>query len=209
MTLFKPFTVLLALFCALHLPMATAARSIVINVYTHDDLAKISDAQLNHDYFQHWIDEMRQITEHPVEVVFRRNIPGITDIAYSDKSAAQTLEEFTDIVGRRSEAKPHSLLKKFLLLTNDPYEKFGFSHLAGLAYVRQYSAIASISHYQVPAHELGHTFSADHESAEVLFNPWVCETYTFAPRIPIRSNCYRYSDKNRQNIADYIRINAN
>ena len=50
--------------------------------------------------------------------------------------------------------------------------------------------------------------SATHEDAELKFNGWVCETYTH-PRVPARSNCYRYSDKNRANIADYLKYNSN
>ncbi|NKZ99033.1 hypothetical protein GTA26_28905 [Rhodococcus hoagii] len=38
---------------------ASAARSLTVNVYIHDDLADMQDAQLHNDYFEHWLKEMR------------------------------------------------------------------------------------------------------------------------------------------------------
>ncbi|RWU26842.1 hypothetical protein DM813_03145 [Pseudomonas alkylphenolica] len=206
MTALRPLGILLALLFTLYLPSATAARSLVVWVYAHDDLADISDAQLNKDYFQHWIDEMRLITNHPIEVIFERNVPGITDITYSSMSAASLLAMFSNQssdIDHQRERSP-SYLNKSILLTKEPYDKSESGLLAGLAYVKQTTAIASLATFVAPAHELGHLFSATHNDAEVNFNGWFCETYTFETRLSLRSNCYRYSDKNRQNIADYI-----
>ncbi|MBH3426770.1 hypothetical protein [Pseudomonas alkylphenolica] len=207
MTAFRPLGILLALLFTLHLPSATAARSLVVWVYTHDDLADISDAQLNKDYFQHWIDEMRLITNHPIEVIFERNVPGITDINYSSMSAASLLAMFSNESSDRDHQRERSpsYLNKSILLTKEPYEQSEPGLLVGLAYVKQTTAIASLETFVAPAHELGHLFSATHDDAEVNFNGWFCETYTFETRLSLRSNCYRYSDQNRQNIADYIK----
>lgn len=207
MTVFKPFASLLALLCALHLPSAMAARSLVVWVYPHDELADISNEQLNKDYFEHWIEEMRLISNHPIEVIFQRNVPGITDIDYSAMSGTEILALFTQEASYRPESNPASFLKKHMLLTKEPYDKNGLNYNGGLAYFKQSTAIASLATFAAPAHELGHMFSATHEDAQVNFNGWFCETYTH-PRVPLRSNCYRYSDKNRQNISDYINANA-
>ncbi|MFQ6575240.1 hypothetical protein [Pseudomonas sp. UM16] len=201
MPLLKRITLLFALAFTLHLPSAVAARSLVISVYPHNELAAISDEQFNKDYFQHWLDEMRLFTNHPIEVIFKRNVPGITDIDYSDMSSLQLLETFSQQIPERS------YLNKHILLTEGVYDRSGLNYNAGLAYEKGVTAIASITTYSSAAHEIGHMLSATHEDAEVKFNGWVCETYTH-PRVPLRSNCYRYSDKNRQNIADYIQANS-
>lgn len=208
MTVFKPFALLLFLFASLHLPSAVAARSLVVWVYPHDELADISDEQLNKDYFQHWLDEMRQFTSQPIEIIFQRNVHGITDISYSGMTSNEILDLFTQEITYRPEAQLFSFMKKHLLLTREPYDRSGLNYTAGLAFIEQTTAIASLAVYAAPAHELGHMLSATHEDAEVQFNGWFCETYTH-PRVPLRSNCYRYSDKNRENITNYIKYNSN
>lgn len=207
MTVIKPLSLLLALLCTLHLPSAMAARSLVIWVYPHNELADISDEQLNNDYFQHWLEEMRLVTDKPLEVIFKRNVPGITDISYDGMTGDELLKQFTNEIAYRPEAQPFTLMRKHLLLTQNPYDRSGLNYVAGLAYYKQTTAIASLAVYTAPAHELGHMLSATHEDAQVNFNGWFCETYTH-PRIPLRSNCYRYSDKNRQNITDYLNANS-
>lgn len=92
-------SILFGLSLCLQLPSASAARSLVVTVYLHDDLSDIADAQLHHDYFQHWLDEMHTFTKHPVELIFRRNVPGITDIAYHGLPSTEILQAFTREIG--------------------------------------------------------------------------------------------------------------
>lgn len=194
--------------CSLHLSAVMAARSLVVTVYPHNELANLSDAQLDKDYFKHWLDEMRSFTNHPIEVIFRRNIPGITDLDYRGMSSSEILQAFTEQEKYLNSSRPFSFLNKHLLLTRDSYDKSGLNYNAGLAYIKGNTAIASMAAYGAPAHEIGHMLSASHEDAELKFNGWVCETYTH-PRVPARSNCYRYSDKNRENIVSYLKYNSN
>lgn len=199
---------LFVLLLTLQVPDAQAARSLIINVYPHDELGDVSDQQLEKEFFQHWLDEMRSFTPHPIEVVFHRNVQSVTDIDYSDLASQQLLDQFTEAVRFQTSLTPFPYLQKHLLMTRNSYDKRGLNYNAGLAYFKQNTAIASVSHYSAPAHEIGHMLGATHEDAELSFNGWVCETYTH-PRMPARSNCYRYSDQNRANILEYLKYNSN
>ena len=203
----KTLTLFFSLLLSLQLPCAVAAKSLIVTVYLHDELTSISDEQLHNDYFQHWIDEMRSFTAHPTELILRRNVAGITDIDYQGLPSSQILEAFTQGVLELTSNHPFSLMNKHLLMTRNSYDHSGLNYNAGLAYFKQNTAIASLAAYSSAAHEIGHLLSATHEDAELKFNGWVCETYTH-PRIPARSNCYQYSDKNRANIADYLKYNS-
>ncbi len=199
----------ISLVYSLFLPSAWAARTLVITVYPHDELAGISDQQLHDDFFQHWLDEMRSFTQHPIEVIFQRAIPGLTDIDYGAMTATQVLDAFTQEIDVQRSARPFSFMNKDLLLTMDSYDRSGLTFVAGLAHPSGTTAIASMTTYAVAGHEIGHMLSATHENARTDFNGWFCETYMFPARIVLRSNCYRYSEQNRAAIADYLKNNSN
>ncbi|BDM25505.1 MULTISPECIES: hypothetical protein [Pseudomonas] len=199
----------LGLACSMILPSAWAARSLVVTVYPHDELAGISDKQLQDDYFQHWLDEMRSFTQHPIEVIFQRAIRGLTDIDYRAMSSTQILDAFTEEITTQRSARPFSFMNKDLLLTKDSYDRSGLNFVAGLAHFNGNTGIASMVTYAAPGHELGHMLSATHDNAKTEFNGWFCETYMVPNRVPLRSNCYRYSDQNRAAIADYLKHNSN
>lgn len=198
-----------SLTCSLILPSAWAARTLVITVYPHDELAEISDKQLHDDYFQNWLDEMRSFTHHPIEVIFQRSISGLTDIDYRAMTSNQILDAFTEEIHVQRSARPFSFMNKDLLLTKESYDRSGLNFVAGLAHISGNIGIASMSSYAVPGHEIGHMLSATHENAETDFNGWFCETYMVPARFKLRSNCYRYSELNRAAIADYLRDNSN
>ncbi|HGA2316364.1 TPA: hypothetical protein ACIRVE_000881 [Pseudomonas putida] len=199
----------LGLACSMILPSAWSARSLVITVYPHDELADISDKQLRVDYFQHWLDEMRSFTPHPIEVIFQRSIRGLTDIDYRAMSSNQILDAFTEEITTQRSARPFSFMNKDLLLTKHSYDRSGLGCVAGLVHINGNTGIASMVTYAVPGHEIGHMLSATHENAKTEFNGWFCETYMVPNRVPLRSNCYRYSDQNRAAIADYLKRNSN
>lgn len=208
MSVSRLFALSCGLVLSLQLPAASAARSLTVTVYVHDDLADMSDEQLNKDFFQHWLDEMRSFSQRSIEVIFQRKVEHITDIAYAGMPSAKLLEAFTRQLHEQRRHPFFSFMDKQLLLTGNSYDHSGLNYTAGLAYLKQNMAIASVAAYGAPAHEIGHLLGATHEDAELKFNGWVCETYTH-PRVPARSNCYRYSDKNRANIADYMKYNSN
>ncbi len=198
-------TLPLALAAMFHATFAGADhRSLSIWVFAHDELADISDEQLQQDYFANWLVEMRQIQDVPIEIHFRRQTPGLTDLSYSEMDGLNALSAWSDATAawHRQQNQPGGMVR-YLLLTRNPLDKEGTT--LGLAHQTGTAAIASIHSYATAGHELGHTLSATHEASEVLFNGWFCETYMFPTRLSIRSNCYRYSDRNRENIATYLK----
>lgn len=190
------------------LPQTVLARSLVVTVYLHNDLAGESDEQINTNFFGHWLKEMHTITQHPVELIFRRNVEGVTDINYAGKPSREVLDTFTAAIKDSEAGKLFSHMNKHLLMTRGSYDHRGLNFNAGIAFQKGNTAIASVAVYGAAAHEIGHMLGATHEDATVNFNGWACETYT-KPRLPLRSNCYRYSDKNRATIVDYLKYNSN
>ncbi|MFJ4374990.1 hypothetical protein ACIP1T_20590 [Pseudomonas japonica] len=197
------------------LPLAIAAlfhttfvgaghRSLTVWVFAHDELAELSNEQLKTDYFDDWLNEMRQVANIPIELHFRRQAPGLTDLDYRGMDGLKALSAWADASGawRRQQNSPGGM-SRYLLLVRDPLDDSGTT--LGLAHQTGSAAIASIRSYATPGHELGHTLSATHEASEVLFNGWFCETYMFPTRLSVRSNCYRYSQTNREHIATYLK----
>ena len=200
----------LALALSFHTPAANADTSpqLTIWVFPHDELADISDEQLQTDYFDFWLSEVRQIADMPVLIYFERNIPELTSIDYSGSAPEQTLAVWADAssVWRRRQNNPGSTINnKYLLLTREGLGKEGTATISGIAHQAGHAAIASLASYATPGHELGHTLSATHEQSYINFNGWFCEPYMFAQRLYLRSNCYRYTDENRNNIANYLK----
>ncbi|MCU1735623.1 MULTISPECIES: hypothetical protein [unclassified Pseudomonas] len=200
----------LAITLTLNAPLASAEATptLTIWVFPHDELSELSDEQLQKDYFEAWMDEIRLIARLPVALRFTRRIPGLTDITYQGLDASATLSEWADAasVWRRQQPSPEDVTdNKYLLLTRNELERHGNDSIFGMAYQTGHSAIASLGTYATVGHELGHTLSATHEQSYVSFNGWFCETYMFPNRFGLRSNCYRYSDENRENIANYLK----
>jgi len=178
---------------------AWAAKTLVVTLYPHDELGEISDDKIHRDFVQPWLNEMRSISNHSIEVIFRRHVAGITDIPYREMSPEDTYRAFRKAMPSQFSGQ------KSVLLARD---SFGLSskgaETAGLTELGHPGAIASLATYSALGHELGHMMTATHEAAELRYNPWRCETYVFPERNALRSNCYRYSDENRKNIVEYL-----
>lgn len=197
-----------SLFLHVSLAWAGSTPTLTVWAFVHDELSEISDEQLQKDYFDHWLSEMREIVPIPVRIVFRRNVAGLTDIDYRQLTPNASLSAWADaaFAWRRRNNSPGGLVdNKHLLLVRDALGASDDDTIAGLAYQTGHAAIASLQAYPTAGHELGHTLSATHEQSQVNFNGWFCETYMFPSRLALRSNCYRYSDENRANIANYLK----
>jgi len=95
----------------------------------------------------------------------------------------------------------HTKFNKYLLLTRDNIN----TKIAGSARQGGFAAIASIRREGTAAHEAGHMFGATHEDGEVLYNGWWSETIMNGDEFsPLRSDAKRFSDKNRENIRNYL-----
>ncbi|KIY41696.1 hypothetical protein TZ03_06200 [Pseudomonas sp. 10-1B] len=197
----RPFLASL-LFCmtiALQASPTWAARSLVVTIFPHDELANVSDESIHKDYVQPWLEEMRKISNHSIEIIFKRDVAGITDIPYEQMSPEETVNIFAKA------AHPQFRWQKAILLARNP---FGLNseriETFGLAMIGHPYAIASLAAYSTLGHEQGHTMNATHEAAELRYTPWPCESYVYPNRNPLRSNCYRYSDQNRATISNYL-----
>lgn len=207
-SLFPALPLALALTLNAPLVRAEATPTLTIWVFPHDELSELSDEQLQKDYFDTWMDEIRLIARLPVALRFTRRIPGLTDMTYQGLDASTALSAWADAAWawRRQQNSPGGVIaNKYLLLTRDELARQGSDSISGFAYQTGHSAIASLSPHATVGHELGHTLSATHEQSCVTFNGWFCETYMFPRRLGLRSNCYRYSDENRENIANYLK----
>jgi len=205
----KPLAMLMVLAFALRLPVANASETLIIHVYLHDELASVSEQSLYRDYLKHWEDEMHAFTSQPIEVVYHRDIPGITDIEYAARNNARsTLQAFQDAVAELRFQHYPGGINKSILVTENVYELLdNGSTVQGLAQFQGNSAIASRTSFASLGHEIGHMLGATHEHAETIRTPLLvkCETYVYPERAWDRSHCYRYSDDNRQNIVDHLR----
>jgi Metallo-peptidase family M12B Reprolysin-like len=181
-----------------------------LNVVIHDDVPEAMRERLESDYFAPWVKEMQQITDRRIDIRFNRDIPGISDLDYriDDRmQLAYTLGGYNeDYWANRGSALVNRRIDKTLLVVTDSYlpEDPTQPERAGEAELRGPAGWASLKTYSAVGHELGHMFGATHENAQVMFNGWFCESYTYPERNSVRSNCYRYSDKNREAIAAYL-----
>ncbi|PSS57366.1 hypothetical protein [Pseudomonas sp. BBP2017] len=204
----KRLATFLLLSCTLRLSAAMANDTLIVHVYLHDELAGVSEQSLHSNYLQHWEDEMRAFTSHPIEVIFHRNIAGITGIDYAGRNNAKdTLQAFHHAVADLKFQHYPKGINKSILVTENVFETLDNGNvIQGLAQFEGNFAIASRSSYASPAHEIGHMLGTTHEDAEKQTKAWVltCETYGFPERAWNRPHCYRYSDANRNNIIAHL-----
>ena len=147
------------------------------------------------------IKEIEAFSERRVFVQFIRDTPPYTDLDYKGKDNisyirwAQAAYAF-----RSSNNLPDNRTTKFILLTNDNINDKSI----GLSSAGQYAAIASLSSFASVAHEMGHLLDGNHESAEIKYNGWWCETFLYFERQLLRSNCYTYTDANKARMNAYL-----
>ncbi|PVZ38771.1 hypothetical protein [Pseudomonas sp. CC120222-01a] len=205
----KRLATVMLLACALRLPAAIASETLIIHVYLHDELASVTEEALYYDYLKHWEDEMHAFTSQSIEVIYHRDIPGITDIEYAARNnASSTLQAFHNAMAELRFQHYPKAINKSILVTQNGYELLDNGKtVEGLAQFEGISAIASRSSFANLGHEIGHMLGATHEHAETVRTPLLvkCETYVYPERAWDRSNCYRYSDDNRQNIVAHLR----
>ncbi|UVJ43978.1 hypothetical protein NVV94_26270 [Pseudomonas sp. LS1212] len=183
---------------------ASRLEPIKVTVFLHDDIPANTRASINDSYFSAWRTEMESITGRKVEIKYIANQAPFNNLKYQNVALDPLLQQLgSDVYEyiRRNNIEISSYrTNKFLLLTKNSLNASN----AGVAYLGGTTAIASMATYTSPAHELGHLLNGTHERSAVLYNGWWCESYIFPTRIAFRSNCYRYSDGNREAIAAYI-----
>lgn len=183
-------------------------KPILLLVYIHDDLNDYDKGKLYDNYFS-WLEtELEDISGRAVTVIFnsQSTTPKMTNYNYKNENAAEALrgwenkvKELTSKAENTFPFNPH--LDKFLLLTRSKMN----SSVAGIASNRGQSAMATIDSYLTPAHEIGHMFGATHEDSDIVYNGWWHDTIMkYDVNSPVRGNYYHFSEKNRDNIRNYL-----
>ena len=155
-------------------PEAPTPRDLVVTVFVHEDIGQVSDRELFERYFKRvageLIDNVPASALAKVKVKFVRNIAGVTNYAYQNSSAGQSLNGFESGL-RGNEARNYvramAPYQKYMLLTANPVN----SSVLGVSKLSQDVAIAT-SDQNTVAHELGHTLGATHEQAEIKHEDW-------------------------------------
>lgn len=190
-----------------------AKNSITIFVVMHDDVPPAKRNNAYSDYFLHLKTELESFIDRDVHIIFGSGSPH-SSFEYKGENLTQILERWELLAinylnKAREEGFITNSLTKVVLLTNDPInaKTGGVAALNSSTRTGSY-AIASLSSYLVPAHEIGHLLGAKHEDFEVQYNGWWGETYMTPQRNPIRSISYHFSPANRQNIKNYLAKHA-
>lgn len=177
----------------------------------HDDVPESKRMTLYTEYIRPFTAEFERITGRKIHVILDKNRPPYSNFIYKNENHQTSIDEWRRLAWlykkEISDNKEYRLSRndRILLITNNFIN--GGPLLGGVGGVANgqpgYAAIASLELKQIIGHELGHTFDADHEEGEVLYNGWWCETFMFPP-LPLRSNCFVFSEGNRKRIKDYV-----
>lgn len=179
-------------------------KPITFHIFVHDDVT-LSDRVLGLQYFKNFTDEISAITGRAFKFNMLRNIRGVTDFNYTSKSVKEVVDRWMAVAAtyKNDNNLGWTQTDRYILVINGNIN----DQVLGAALPRQPALIASVSSYQVVAHEVGHSFTATHEDAEIGWNPWgvQCETYVYPEVSKNRANCYRYTPKNRAHIVNYLK----
>lgn len=183
-----------------------AKQPLTLNVFIHEDLSEYSRYKLYETHFSWFTDEIQNLSGRKLSVnMFSPSeAKSLSDFNYRNISENASLETWKEKLnkyfGDMLLNATHTHFNKYLLLTRHAIN----SRVSGIATTRHYAGIASIATDMTPAHEAGHMFGATHEDSEVLYNGWWSETVMRPESSPFRSDANRFSDKNRENIRNYL-----
>lgn len=180
-------------------------RPLLLKVFIHEDLTEYKMRDLR-EHFDWLVSEIEAVSGRQMTLSFvpPSDSSDISSYDYKNSDASHALLGWYDKIEEYKTSSADTFddnLHKFLLLTRDNIN----SNVAGIAAPTGHYAIASINH-RAPAHEVGHMFDARHDDYEVLYNGWWDETI-MAPGTgfsSLRGNANRFSDKNRENIREYL-----
>jgi len=182
---------------------STPKRPLLLFLFLHDDVRETDLNRLAKDYMTWFVNDLESFTGRRVQLEFIRKVPTLTDFAYKGDNLEKISVDFKHRVDQYIDARnlPHNPTTKYMLLTQNMINR----EVGGVAIIRGYTAIASLTTYNATAHELGHMLDGTHEAAEVLYRGgWWCETNMLEVRNQIRANCYVYSNENKRRIEAHL-----
>lgn len=174
-------------------------------MFVHDALADRLDHHIHAGYVAWWVaDIRRQLAVSRVQAIYRRRLPGLTNLATGSDDLLNRWTTATQILEMREGLShvPGRAWFKFMLLLRDQVAP----GVSGRAWFGGDHALASLAGpYTVIAHEFGHTLGGTHEAAEVSWSGyWPCETNLYWHASALRSNCYRFTTANVRRMRDYL-----
>jgi hypothetical protein len=179
-------------------------KPVFIYLFCHDDLDEGYRPIIYRDYLKDLMYELEQVFQREIIVELHYAIPGVTDFSYKTElgSERSSLDEFASRGATFAQENDLSYRHNYRygLITQDGIS----SSVHGMAQVGGNFFLASVQGYQHIAHELGHTFNASHEHAEVTFGIPPTQTYMHEANNPLYAKDYRFSDVNRSRMADFL-----
>jgi hypothetical protein len=183
-------------------------KPIVIVVIKHDDLKDYSTSQLYPDYFSWFKPELEKVAQRKVQIRIPPvgAHPSLSGFNYKQADARKATLEWWALVQELhintvQRGDLEQALTKILLLTRDNLT----SEVAGMAIINSHAAIASITQYRTPAHEIGHMLGATHDDGAIEYDGWWHHSIMFDDDFAsFRGNSYRFTEKNRANIRNYV-----
>ena len=179
-------------------------QPITLYIFIHNDVPNSTINTLGRAYFKEFTDEITAITKRSFIFKDIRNVRGMTDFNYKSQNVDGVIKrwELAAIQYKNQQGLKWGKTERYILVTQAPLNETTL----GVAYSGQPAVIACLKDYQVIAHEVGHSFNASHNDAALGYNPWgvVCETFMFPQASALRSNCYRFTPKNRENIIAFL-----
>lgn len=190
-------------------------KTITLVIIIHSDLNGYTKETLYTDYFAWLKTELEFISGREVIILMHRpdEVPKLSTYNYKHENIPISLQGWRELVHdwrsaiSKNDPDQTNLAKILLLTRYNIHEKLGgvLGGTGGVAEINGHCAIASISSYRFPAHEIGHMFGATHEDSEVIYDGWWHDTIMLSDEFSsIRGNVYRFSDKNRKNIREHL-----
>lgn len=190
-------------------------KPITIIVVLHKDLQEYQKNDLYTDYFSWLKTELESISERDVRFLMHphHEVPELSGYNYRNEDGIAALQGWMDLIEdwytkilQYEEHEP-DLTKVLLLTRNNISTKAGglLGGVGGYAIFKGHCAIAAITSKQIPAHEIGHMLGATHEDGDVIYDGWWHDTIMLSDDFSnVRGNANRYSEKNRENIRQYL-----
>jgi len=188
---------------------ANSKRDINIFAIVHDDLPASAIKNIYADHFHPFVQELESFIDRKFNVAFGRAAP-YSQFNYKGNDPLRTLRAW-ETLGRqylewaRIEGFETGPLDQVVLLTKENLnEKTAGAALLWPPLNTGNFAISSLGSRINVGHEVGHLLGARHEDSEIQYNGWWCETYMTPQPHPLRSICYSFSQKNRENIKNHL-----